>query len=120
MTITLPDLDQLAVDAAIEQLIIDLETARDYIDKHGLAKQQFFSALTNARCTDGAIMAAVGRYSLNNPRRARALYALATTLGADLSVTTPKAAVYTFNDSPLTETADAVGLFNTTIDRLRG
>jgi hypothetical protein len=118
MTITLPEVDH-EVDTAIEQLITDLENARDYIDKHGLAKRQFFSVFTNARCMDGAIMTAIGRAALGNPRRDRALYALASTLGADLSTVGVKKAVYDFNDSPLTEQADVIGIFNTTIDRLR-
>lgn len=115
MTVTLPDVDH-EVDAAIEQLITDLENARDYIDKHGLAKNQYVSVLTNAACSEGAIMRVVPR----GVRRSRALYALAATLGGDTS-TLAKAAVsiHRFNDADETEKADILALFDVTINRLR-
>ena len=116
MTITLPEIDS-EVDAAIEQLIADLEFARDYIDKHGLAKSQFRSVLTNETCSDGAIMLGIGRGAMQSPRRFRALHALAATLHADPEISAQKA-VYRFNDHPLTEKADVVALFQDTIDRL--
>lgn len=115
MTITLPEIDH-EVDAAIEQLITDLENARDYIDKHGHTKNQYASALTNATCSEGAIIRVVPR----GARRWRALYALAATLGADIStVTSAAVSVHRFNDADETEKADVIGLFNTAIDRLR-
>lgn len=115
MTITLPDIDH-EVDAAIEQLITDLTNARDYIDKHGLLKNTYASSVTNARCLDGAIMAAIGYSASCDPRRDRALFALAVTLGFECN---PRGAVYEFNDADETTKDDAVALIGVTIDRLR-
>lgn len=119
MTITLPDLDH-EVDAAIERLVADLEGARDYIDKHGLAKNQYISYVTNAGCAEGALMRVIGFGAVHDPRLRRAVHALATTLGADLSEISASVAVHRFNDAAETEKADVIGLFNTAIARLRG
>lgn len=116
MTITLPEIEQSEVDAAIEQLITDLENARDYIDTHGLAKNMYVSALTNAACSEGAIVRTVPR----GVRRFRALHALASTLGADTSTVVRSAiAVHEFNDADETEKSDVIALFNVTINSLR-
>lgn len=113
MTITFPDVE---VDAAIEQLITDLENARDYIDKHGLVKNMYVSPLTDAACSEGAIMRTVPR----GVRRSRALYALASTLGSDTSTAVSTAmAVHEFNDAEETEKADVLALFDVTINSLR-
>lgn len=118
MTIT-----DIKIDTALNQLVADLQTARDYIATHGLTKNMF-GCFGRGACTVGALLWAIGlrewQLESPNPRLRSAVYALAVTLGQPASVSSwaARVALYEFNDHPESEQADIIGLFDTTIQRL--
>lgn len=112
----MPEIDVPKVD---DQLIADLQTARDLIAVHGLAKEEFL-AFGGGYCTVGAVqkVAAGGATMEFTPRAHRAIHALADTLGYEGRPEQLRGALYDYNDSQFTEKADVLGLFQVTIDRL--
>lgn len=114
MTITMPE-----IDVATEQLIADLQTARDLIAVHGLAKEEFL-AFGGGYCTVGAVqkVAAGGATMEFTPRSHRAIHALADTLGYEGRPEQLRGALYDYNDSQFSEKADILSLFDVTIARL--
>ncbi|OMC55437.1 hypothetical protein A5747_13695 [Mycobacterium sp. IS-836] len=126
MTVTLPETE---LDPVTKQTIEDLTAARDLIARHGLAKKTFRSYI-NARCSGGAIGDAIGGgpYAfIHTNRGERAAIALATTLGwtrvtedRDVEASAARGLIYDYNDADVTTQADVLGLFDTTIARLRG
>jgi hypothetical protein len=71
-------------------------------------------------CTVGAINKATtgGATMAFRPRAKQAIHALASTLGYVGGPVDLRESLYDFNDSPYTEKADIVALFQVTIDRL--
>ena len=116
MTLTI----EAEADEAIDQLIADLEGARDIIADRGLVKGIFTGGIeANAPCcTVGALMTWVDG-SWNNPRVERAVYALATALGVDASTAEGRRhALFDFNDEAFVTEDDVIDLYNLAIDRL--
>lgn len=112
----------IELDPITQQTIDHLATARERIAKRGLAKLSFSNE--DGDCGAGAVAYAVAGYSqaFLHPGVPPVLRALADTLGYGdhLSAEALRDVMYQFNDSPLTSKSDMLGLFDTTIARLRG
>lgn len=120
MTITMPEIDVPKIDEATDQLVADLQTARDLIAVHGLAKEVFV-AFGGGYCTVGAIKKVTvgGATMLDTGRSDLACRALADTLGyVGAGGLLLRGSLYDYNDSPFSEQADVLALFDTTIARL--
>lgn len=112
----------IELDPITEQTIDYLTTARDRIEARGLVKGRFSDS--GGDCGAGAVAYAVtgSSFGFLHPEVSPVLRALADTLGYGdhLSAEALRDVMYQFNDSPLTSKSDMLGLFDTTIARLRG
>jgi hypothetical protein len=123
MTI-LPEITQAEVDERVGELVDDLTAARHIMADCGHVKKKFGLKDNQPVCVVGAVLRAVGIRTTGfeqytTPRVDRAIFALATTLGKPEGDSFDRRGhLYSFNDSELTTPADALGLFDTTIQNL--